>query len=330
MADRSAIEWTDATWNPVRARRTVDGVERVGWHCEHVSEGCRNCYAERLNLAGRSRFAGTKLAYKPSHLRTEQRPQGEVEIFLDEKVLLKPLRWRAPRKIFVGSMTDVFADFVTDEMLDRMFAVMALCPQHVFQVLTKRPERMRRYLGGPRAPGRVWAAVDDLVDAWDDGIIEIRQPTIDGNPKLPALAAQGASWGGDQPWPLRNVWLGTSIEDRAALIERAGHLRKTPAAVRFFSCEPLIGDLGDVILSDIDWVIGGGESGPKAREMKAAWIRSLRDQSAAAGVPFFFKQWGEFAPTSDCNGPYMMRVGKKAAGRLLDGVEHNAMPGVPA
>ena len=134
MADRSKIEWTDSTWNPIRARRRDNG--HVGFHCEHVSEACRNCYAEGMN---KRLFTG--LDYKPGN-------RDQVEIFLDEKTLLQPLRGKRPRKIFVCSMTDLFADFVADEMIDRIFAVMALCPQHTFQILTKRPERMRKYIAG--------------------------------------------------------------------------------------------------------------------------------------------------------------------------------------
>lgn len=345
MADGSAIEWTDATWNPIRARRTIMieaggapppvGIVQTGWHCEHASEGCRNCYAEGFN-----RRLGTKLTYKPGHLRTAQRPGGEVELFLDEKMLLLPLKWRAPRKIFVGSMTDIFADFVGAEMLDRMFAVMALCPQHVFQVLTKRPERMRRYVAN---------RFD--TEYGSDHICEAAESIGIPDP---------CNWPQDIP----NIWLGTSIEDRPNLLARAGHLRKTPAAVRFFSCEPLLGDLGDVVLSDIDWVICGGESGPHARPMHPDWARSLRDQCAFYGVPFFFKQWGSHSTIfdRDVEDPDWKRcaeiarlnpkgrwlnvagghgfhgarvvftrpVDKKVAGRLLDGVEHNAMPRLAA
>jgi protein gp37 len=326
----------------VRARRTLgDGATRIGWHCEHVSEGCRNCYAERFN-----RRLGTKLPYKPGHLRSAARPGGEVEVYLDEKMLLRPLRWKRPRRIFVGSMTDIFADFVTDEWLDRMFAVMALCPQHIFQLLTKRPQRMRAYLARPAVEVRIglealgltmMSAVGVGPRGVGDGVM------IKGSDINPGALAV---------WPLPNVWLGTSTEDRPALIDRAGHLRKTPAAVRFLSCEPLIGDLGHVVLEGIDWMICGGESGPGARPMHPDWARSLRDQCAAARVPFFFKQSGSWretwSPNSD--GPThfvspdgavveivsgmwkptaavpVRRCSKKAAGRRLDGVEHNAMP----
>jgi len=289
-ADKTAIEWTDSTWNPIRARRkTLDSFGRggikVGWHCEHVSEGCRFCYAEGIN-----RRLGTGLDFKPGH-------RGDIEIFLDEKMLLAPLRWRKPRDIFVCSMTDLFADFVRDEWIDRMFAMMALCRQHRFQVLTKRPKRMRAHVQRPEFGNEV----------------EIF------------------------PWPLPNVWLGISAEDQANADERIPELLATPAAVRFVSLEPLLGPIdlgimrGGLMHPRISWVICGGESGPHARLMRPEWIRLIRDQCAAAGVPFFFKQWGEYEYMSEFTGGAITirRVGKRAAGRLLDGVEHSAMPGNP-
>ena len=150
MGGKTGIEWTDSTWNPIRARcweiqNDGSGKERVGWHCEHVSEGCRNCYAESINIR-----LGTGFEFKPGNLRGKPGFYGgsidRPEIFLDEKMLLAPLRWKKPRMIFVNSMTDTFADFVPDTMIDKMFAVMALCPQHTFQVLTKRSARMRKYM----------------------------------------------------------------------------------------------------------------------------------------------------------------------------------------
>src|ERR1043166_3823667 len=131
MAANSKIEWTDASWTPIRARNLKTG--KIGWHCEHVTSGCEFCYAENMN-----KRLGTGLSFKPGHRK-------DIQIFLDETMLLAPLRWKKPRMIFVCSMTDAFADFVKDEWLDKMFAVMALCPQHTFQVLTKRPERMREW-----------------------------------------------------------------------------------------------------------------------------------------------------------------------------------------
>jgi protein gp37 len=135
MSDRSKIEWTDASWNPIRAELTT--VARPGWYCEHVSEGCRNCYAENINNR-----LGTGLPFKPAHRQS-------VNIYLDEKVLQQPLKWKRPRMVFVCSMSDLFGSWVTDAMLDAIFAVMQLAKQHTFQVLTKRPERMREYFRRP-------------------------------------------------------------------------------------------------------------------------------------------------------------------------------------
>src|SRR6266478_4650350 len=145
MSDGSSIEWTDDTWTPIRARRVVSGKKLIGWHCEHVSEGCRNCYAD----TGFNKRMGTKLDYKPTNRQL-------VEIFLDEDMLLKPLQWKKPRCISVCSMTDLFADFVKDKWIDHMFALMALCPQHRFQVLTKRAKRLRAYMTLKNIAPRVW------------------------------------------------------------------------------------------------------------------------------------------------------------------------------
>ena len=330
MGDKTKIEWADATWNPIRARWTgaPDGVEPpIGGHCEHVSEGCRNCYAETMN-----RRLGTRLDFKPGNL-------AALASFVDENLLLIPLRWKRARTIFVGSMTDVFGRWVTDEQLDRIFGVMSLCPQHIFLLLTKRPERMRDYLTTCPPAMRARAmqlAVKDLMAFAEPGI------TL----------------------PLPNVWLGTSVEDQAAADARIPELRATPAAKRFLSCEPLLGPLtfrwakwhdyrsdqaaGRSIseldgMRGLDWVIAGGESGPGARPMHPTWARALREQCAAAGVPFHFKQWGEWAPQGS-DAEYQQhgvertrfftnydhafaRVGKKAAGRLLDGVTHDGVPG---
>lgn len=339
MAEASNIEWTDGTWNPLRAI-AADG--RKGWHCEHVSEGCRNCYAETFNV----KRLGTGLPFKPGH-------RGDVHHVLDENLLLAPLRRRKPTRWFLSSMTDVFGAWVPDKHLDRIFAVMALCPQHTFMVLTKRPERMRAYLQS-RTDQEWWKLL--LEEAIGNSMrVKGRFPD----------------------WPLPNVWLGTSVEDQRAADERIPHLLATPAAVRFLSCEPLLGPVDiaqsmsqpealDAIFSriaarenrpggSINWVIAGGESGKNARPMHPDWARSLRDQCAAAGVAFHFKQWGEWIglgardglpltggtwPTNGegcirlCldgtradDGHPMQRVGKKAAGRLLDGREHNDVPG---
>jgi protein gp37 len=222
MAERTGIAWTDTTWNPVTG-------------CTKVSEGCRNCYASAI--AGR--FWGA-------------REFTDVRTHADR--LDAPLRWRKPRRVFVNSMSDLFHDAVPDEFIGRVFAVMGRAPQHTFQILTKRPERMQRFCDWNRRTG---------------------------NP------------------PLRNVWLGVSCEDQETADERVPLLLQVPAAVRFLSCEPLLGPI-DLRLrmepqvhhapNQVDWVIVGGESGRGFRPMDLDWARSLREQCAAASVPFFFKQ----------------------------------------
>ncbi|QAY96672.1 phage Gp37/Gp68 family protein [Methylovirgula ligni] len=385
MADRSKIEWTDASWNPVRAAWRVLGQKTqgaggdrpIGWHCEHVSEGCRNCYAEGFNLR-----LGTRLDYKPGN-------RDVIDIFLDEKLLLQPLRWKRPRKIFVGSMTDLFADFVSDDMLDKIFAVVALSPQHTFQFLTKRPARMREYLTRGQC-GFYEFYAGDACNRVGDLVEKMRRSGLGMPPN--GVGPVGHLQPGARWWPPSNVWLGVSCEDQATTLERCEQLKATPAAVRFVSCEPLLEDIGEALnefmgtctiripknvspirpfdpdtttiggavsglggmIVDnndraIDWVIVSGESGPHARPMHADWARSIRNLCACVGVPFFFKQWGEWAPDSMCGehvrfsarnpGPELhgwpydeatdtWRIGKRRAGRLLDGIEHNAFPEV--
>jgi protein gp37 len=350
MSDRTAIEWTDATWNPLRG-------------CTRVSEGCKNCYAEimaaRFSKPGQWGHGLATMARVHHTGKIDHRWTGKV--ILVEDHLDQPLRWKKPRRIFVNSTSDLFHESVPDDWIDRIFAVMALAPQHTFQVLTKRPERARAYLSNPdrRRASATHAALWHATGKWNmpDDISLL--------------------------WPLPNVWLGTSIEDQATADARIPHLLETPAAVRFVSAEPLLGpvdltevahhrpDLRAFVIYDalrgyggfqgnrmnrLDWVIVGGESGPGARPMHPDWARSLRDQCQAAGVAFFFKQWGEWAPCEmapagasavkavDFSGrvlagveaigggiapvEMMSRLGKGAAGRLLDGREWNQMPGV--
>ncbi|ULK98877.1 phage Gp37/Gp68 family protein [Bradyrhizobium sp. I71] len=305
MADRSKIEWTDASWNPIRARNLKTG--KVGWHCEHATTGCEHCYSEGFN----KRF-GTGLPFKPGHRK-------DIEIFLDEQMLTQPLRWKKPRKIFVCSMTDAFADFVTDQMLDKMFAVMALAPQHTFQVLTKRAGRMKKYFDRYDG-GRDHNCADFVADA---------VAVLLGKP-----GARGADrYNGKSPaWPLPNVWLGVSAERQQEANERIPELLATPAAVRFVSIEPMLDrislhaiNLGtreplDALrgvqcvpddsadgdhnkpIAKLDMVIVGGESGAKARPVHPLWVRDFRDWCKTTDVAFFFKQWGEFLPWSQFNG----------------------------
>jgi protein gp37 len=253
VADKSSIEWTDATWNPVTG-------------CTKVSLGCDHCYAERIV----ERFKG----------------KGAFEnVTLNEERLEAPLRWRKPRRVFVNSMSDLFHESVPDRYIADVFAVMALAKQHTFQVLTKRHGRMRSLL---------------------------RRKAFRTGVQRAALKRAGgeAPWLVEPWWPLRNVWLGVSVEDQKWADIRVPALLDTPAAVRFLSCEPLLGPVdilhpylvpgpdcacergGSVCDPTIDWVIAGGESGPGARPMHPDWARSLRDQCLAAGVPYFFKQTG--------------------------------------
>jgi len=365
VADHSAIKWTDATW-------------QVASGCSPVSAGCRHCYSARL--------AGTRLKHHPRCTGLTRQAEdgrhvwtGEVRLHPDQ--LDVPLRWRKGRRIFVGDRTDLFHDSIPDEFIDRVWAVMALTPQHVFQVLTKRPERMRAYLRDDRTPYRIARrCVDRLIDR--------SAPAYATGDTWPVVSlGDDPDWPDDitlKTWPLPNVWAGVSIEDQQTADARITHLLATPAAVRWVSAEPLLGvvdltDIGTVAVYGnynaltgrfigygndtevsgyafrrLDWVVCGGESGPNARPMHPDWARSLRDQCAAAGVPFMFKQWGEWCPTDHLPGQRrdwmivgshgdvdipddrspmdqdgevaMERVGKAAAGRLLDGVEHNGMP----
>jgi len=510
VSDRTKIEWTDATWTPVKG-------------CTRVSPGCGGpgqhggCYAEimaaRFSKPGQWGEGLATIVTLPDGSK-DHRWTGLIRF--DERELLKPLSWKKPRRIFVCSTADLFHEKVTDEQIDHVFAVMALCPQHIFQVLTKRPERMRAWANDVQTPFRIARAIDAIAaapigeeelrpisrypgyiasshgaiysekrgrrkllspDVGDQGhcrvtlyrngvssrelVHRLILETFSGPPPHPE--AQGRhrdgnaennylsnlSWGGQDEnwidskrhgthrrysklsseqvaeirnrhitgetgealarefgvsatqirniaagkqwsitpsikWPLPNVWKGTSVEDQQRANERVPHLLETPAVVRFLSCEPLLGPIdltwiefpnerGSTECYDalslhlepgesfpdgtcdgvIDWVIVGGESGPGARPMHPDWARSLRDQCDAADVPFFFKQWGEWAPAQPWYpthpvslpllglGPdgwsneshvliddpdYVARLGKKAAGRLLDGVEHNGMP----
>jgi protein gp37 len=317
MADKSAIEWTDATWNPV-----------VG--CSVVSPGCTHCYAmklaARLERMGSPAYHGLTQEMKAGPVWT-----GEVRA-AGEHTLLQPLRWTRPRRIFVNSMSDLFHERMPMETIAQVFAVMALARQHTYQVLTKRSTRMRDTVADDRFADLVDYEMDEIAPAhWH--------------------ARELQDVGG---WPLPNVQLGVSVEDQARADERIPHLLATPAAKRFLSCEPLLGpiDIREHLLGltvpyprtdALHWVICGGESGPKARPMHPNWARSLRDQCAAAGVPFFFKQWGEYQPLGRgigapdlppiagrhdiaAHGWRFQRAGKKVAGRFLDGRTHDEFP----
>lgn len=251
----STIEWTDATWNPT-----------IG--CRRVSSGCDHCYA--INVAHRFASQPTHPHYAGVTVNNGQRVDwtGRFNV-APEHILTKPLRTSRPTTFFVNSMSDLFGEGVTDETIQRVFRIMNDCPQHRFQVLTKRPNRAVKM-------------------------------------------ASSLTW-------TPNIWMGTSIEEDK-FSSRAGLLRKIPAAIRFLSCEPLLGPLPSLSLFEIDWVIVGGESGPGSRPMAVEWARDLRDRCVAGGTAFFFKQWGNWTETG------VRLRGKKDAGRELDGREWNEMP----
>ena len=347
---KTKIEWCDSVWNPIRG-------------CSRVSEGCRHCYAETMA----ARFSDEGQAYYHLAKRTPDGPRWTGEVRLVQEHLEDPIRWTRPRRIFVNSMSDLFHEKLSITAQTDVFEVMAKCPQHTFQVLTKR--------------------ADQLYKLKQIGVgVAYRL----GQQKTPGF------------WPLPNVWIGVSVEDQANADMRIPLLLQAPVAVRFVSCEPLLGpvnlplaycnncfkfvgfklvnndkDYGCINcgcylnsmspvnrpgsfhqVAPLDWVICGGESGPGARPMHPDWARGVRDQCVAAGVAFHFKQWGEYGlydaqkdshiareDQTICVFPdgsiqsnaeafsmhadkpwWMLRLGKKRAGRELDGREWNEFP----
>jgi protein gp37 len=234
MATQSNIEWTENTWNPITG-------------CTKVSQGCKNCYAERM--ATRLRAMGA------------ERYRNGFSVTLQPDLVDLPRAWRKPRRVFVNSMSDLFHDDVPLEFIQRIFDTMNVCPHHTFQILTKRSGRL-----------------------------------VDVASRL--------------PWA-RNVWMGVSVEN-AEVIDRVRDLARVPAAIRFLSCEPLIGPLNNLPLTGIHWVIVGGESGPRARPMAEEWVESIFTQCRRARVQFFFKQWGG--------------VRKDLTGRKFHGRTYDEMP----
>ena len=328
MGDKSRIEWTDATWNPVTG-------------CTKVSPGCENCYIARtppFRMAGRkfAKTCGEDGCSGHAYLGDGIGATTGVQLHPDR--LDQPLRWAKPRRVFVNSLSDLFHADVPDEYIARVFAVMALTPRHTFQVLTKRHGRMRALLSSGLFRRSMYAA-----------LVRLNHTTVDATPIA---------------WPLPNVWMGVSVEDQKRADLRIPALLDTPAAVRFLSCEPLLGSVDLRLVeyvgedcrgcsgllspahepgnhlapgewSGIDWVIAGGESGKDARPMHPNWARSLRDQCNEAGVPLLFKQWGEWVTEDQSpqdatlpataqrllgeDQPPVWRIGKHAAGRELDG-----------
>ena len=302
MADNSRIEWTDATWNPITG-------------CSRVSRGCGGpdgggCYAERL--------AATRLRRHPSRRGlTDRHGRWTGEVRFQPQWLGQPVRWRKPRRIFVCAHSDLFHERVPDGWIDRVMAVAALAPRHSYQVLTKRPERMREYMRGRRASERIHSVlVDWLLSGREPPVRFTRQQRQD-------CERMAAAWAPMFRWPMPHVWLGVSAEDQETVNERIVPLLETPAAVRWLSAEPLLEevyvfdldgpiDLWDGQASPLHWVVCGGESGPRARPLDPDWARSLRDQCERVNVPFFFKQWGGPRP--------------KSHGRVLDGRTWDGMP----
>jgi protein gp37 len=265
--------------------------------CKAVSPGCDHCYAARL-VSGR-------LKHLPAYAGLAEGGVFNGEVRCLPERLLDPITWRKPRRIFVNSMSDLFHPAIERQFQAAVFAVMAATPRHTYQILTKRPQ----------------PAEHILRDDWSDFSSSFQTEIDEEGFKL-GLGELETGW----RWPLPNVWLGTSIESDA-YTSRADHLRETPAAVRFLSLEPLLGPLPSLDLTGIGWVIAGGESGPGARPMHPAWVRDIRDRCVAASIPFLFKQWGEWRRVNTAHGVVVSRVGKKAAGRELDGKVWDEYPG---
>lgn len=325
---KTKIEWAEQVWNPVTG-------------CTKVSAGCKNCYAERYF----ERFGGG-------------REFSEVQCHPDR--LNIPLRRKKPTVYFVNSMSDLFHEDVPDDAIELIFGCMAASEQHKFLVLTKRPDRCVQ-----------WISAQNVESLSIDGTDLVSRQEAVGRITKSFFSPDDAIYPEEThlfEFPSPNIWLGVSIEDQSTAEDRLPILVQIPAAHRFVSCEPMLGtiDLSKWI-GNLDWVICGGESGPGARPMHPDWARSLRDQCKASGVPFFFKQWGEWKPSDGASMFYkdiclfnkkengvdpiymrdlgderasvwldhfehedvlMYRVGKKRAGHLLDGREYREYPKV--
>lgn len=264
MGDKSSIQWTEATWNPL-----------VG--CSRVSEGCRHCYAERQAFRaaamGIPQYEGLT-----KKVGSEIRWTGNVRLV--ESALELPLRWKRPRRIFVNSMSDLFHEKAKSEWIAAIFAVMLLAGQHTYQILTKRPMRMRNWMQWlMHQPDQAGVLLDALADLG-----------LDAKVGRAALC----------PWPKPHIWLGVSVEDQATADERIPLLLQTPAAVRWVSYEPALGPVSFFgpdsptwnLDNGLDWIVIGGESGPGARPFDLHWARQVVAQGRAAGVPVFVKQIG--------------------------------------
>lgn len=368
MGDHCTIEWVvalaqqlnaiPASLNPIRG-------------CSRQSRACWNCYA--AGIAHRFGHKGNGIYAGLTDLDLEGTPRFNGTLRWVPEVLETPIRAKRSRVYFVCDMSDLFYRAVDQAWIDQVFAMMALCRHHHFLLLTKRPERMRQYLTDPETPRRVAVHANVL------GGQSSRADDLHFG-----LMVSGNACDGLVSWPLPNVWIGATVEDRCTANLRIPHLLAAPAVRRFLSCEPLMGPVdltaipwrfngcsgktvktinaltGNITVNDpvfgggggvvgLDWVITGGESGPKARASHPDWFRSLRDQCEAAGVAFLFKQWGEWLPSEEVPSEQqeslelqnrdgfveteddlvsVYRVGKKAAGRVLDGRTWDEVPEV--
>jgi protein gp37 len=335
----TGISYLDETWGLVLG-------------CTHASDGCRFCWSEGVSHAHAS-HPNPKIASDYGGITKDGKWTGEIKCMEDR--LSIPLHWKKPRRVGVSFMGDLFHPKVPFAFIDKVFAVMALCPQHTFIILTKRPERMREYI--------TWKDYDPLEERWD--MVNVAASLLKGRENLFDEIIQKGNW------PLANVQLGVSVEDQATADERIPLLLQTPAATRIVSYEPALGPVsfrwmpghneatGETYyeylkrkgsieyesLKMLDQIIMGGESGPNARPMHPDWARSVQKQCHEAGVPFYFKQWGEWVRSYEAidmglldativdkkiqhigfEGTTYYRFGKKAAGHLLDGKEYREM-----
>lgn len=313
MGGASPIQWTDCTENPIRAIERETGA--VGWHCTHASPGCLHCYAENMN-----RWVGTGLPYKPQSA-------AAIDLFLDDKMLAEPLGWKDPQKIFWCSMTDPFGDFVSREWMLNILGIAALTPHHTHQIVTKRPARMAEEL------------LKHGTFEWIYNIMGRLGSRHLGDPHpYRTLYRVG------MPWPMRNVWLITSVEDQRRADERREPMRTLAEAgwITGVSFEPALEVVTWRGWEFLRWLVGGHESGRHARVAPADCQRAARDFCAHNHIAYFLKQWGEWLPASQVRPGQLVpgrkyreafdgtelqyRVGKKNSGRMLDHAEWSQFP----
>lgn len=358
----TGITWTNTTWNPVTG-------------CSKVSAGCANCYAER---------DWARLANNPK--LPDYQGRKFTDIMCHDNRLDQPIRWTRPRMIFVNSMSDLFHEDVPFEFIDKVFAVMAATPHHTYQILTERPERMKQYIlslteqqDQSEMVGHYFGS-DVKAHTRSELIAEMALSMLGRKSGMDNVVWESPEQCASLNLPLKNVWLGVTAENQETADGRIPILLNTPAALRFVSIEPMVGPInldmmitentgdrfrvihsslmgkktlwdtknliGEEDINKLDWVICGGESGPKARPIDPEWVKSLRDQCEFTNTPFFFKQWGEYIDLSQITSPdlqikgntYSMlsngaltlwRCGKRAAGNMLDGEIIEMFPSLP-